>query len=167
VYALLDYINRCCSSLGIWEGTNNDPYGGTWVEVGMEVHSNYNIMGYYWADLRPNSSYYSHPLSGTPVNGNYDSYEIAYTGTNAWGVFRNGQKVGTSYPNPAYSRYMATGLESTSANDHSGGSYSAFLEYAQTNGAWTTRWASGTLEYCNYPAIAYWSTPYVTIYDEE
>jgi hypothetical protein len=54
----------------LWEGSNSDPTGQYWTEIGY-THGwkGQNITTWYWADSRPNGGgYHDHKLSGTVSN---------------------------------------------------------------------------------------------------
>jgi hypothetical protein len=152
----------------LWEGTDNQPSSGTyWVEAGYTYGwGNQNILSYYWADNRPTYGYYQHQVTSvTPSVGSWMPVEIQYLGSNAWGVYLNFSKVGTSTYNPPYSENMSTGSEATSSSSTLAGAYSSGLEYKTLNGSWTSSWGSGAGLVCYTPANVSWVTTYKEIKD--
>ncbi len=71
------------------------------------------------ADNRPNYGYDEHEVTSVPgpTVDQTMSITIQYAGDNTWPVLFNGVKVGSSTPNPGFSEYSSTGLESTSSSN--------------------------------------------------
>jgi hypothetical protein len=71
-----------------------------WVEAGYSTYSNdhYTSIDYFWADLRPGSSYYEHVLSTVPSGdyGNYANLTIKRSSSSSFSV-------SISSPNYSYS----------------------------------------------------------------
>ena len=146
-----DYANTSSMSsgetnyFGVWEGTNNSTTLANWIWVGYTNTFN-NAPQYMWADLRPNSGVYFHPVSGGPAIGTSHAYETQYLGNNEWGVYIDFSQVGTSTSNPpgSYSAFAGSndpGLDGTHGTFTNQTNQS--LEYL-SNGSWYD-WYGGSL----------------------
>jgi hypothetical protein len=156
----------------IWEGTNNDPNGGSWVEEGLSYGEiNGQARGgpfWFWADQRPGYNYFEHYVSTASYGTNYVA-KIKYNGSSSWGVYRGATLLGSSTPNPAWSQYMATGIEETNDTYSISGQSSALGWYTTAN-TLISIWQNGgnhPVLYEDHPPVSvYWiSTNHTADYD--
>lgn len=164
-YAAGGHINAT-----LWEGTAGSTDLHSWVEVGATKgwHGT-NQLTFYWADDRPDLPYAEHIINTPQAAANtWYWFKIQYTGNSTWTVYINGDQPnnggGVSTSNPANSRSMQAGLESTSecSNLGSQGSpgISDNLSYYTSGGGWTGSWGSTTTKYVPGAAAGEWVTQF-------
>ena len=157
----------------LWVGTNNDPDSYSWVETGIAYGElNGQAKGgpyWFWADDTPGAGYGEHWVDVVAYSQTYVA-KIRYFGNNIWDVYQDTTIVGRSVGNPPWSKYLSTGMESTS-NSYNASGRSSSLKYWDVAGSVYTSWQSGNnhavISEDHPPIDAYWLTQYVKVaYDE-
>lgn len=120
----------------MWVKTNTPKVSfDTWVEIGMTsgtLQGGYRGLLWYWADKRPNNSYYEHYLGKAKVRRT-TNVNVTYAGGSKWNVYLGKAYAGTSSSNGVNGLSVDTGAETTTTRTTVNGSSGNF-QYK--NGAW-------------------------------
>lgn len=95
---------------------------------------------FFWADQRPNSSYYEHDFGSAPT-GVSEHAEIYSTTANTWHIEIGGHSDDSKNNFAGASHYISTGTESTNMTNVSEGS-SKNLGFRDLSGNWHDKWTS-------------------------
>ncbi|MFC4908143.1 hypothetical protein [Actinomadura gamaensis] len=120
----------------MWVKTNTPRVSfDTWVEIGMTsgtLQGGYRGLLWYWADKRPDNSYYEHYL-GRARPGRAANVNVMYAGGAKWNVYLGRSYAGTSSGNGVNGLSVDTGAEVTTTRTTVNGSSS---NYQYRNGGW-------------------------------
>ena len=147
-----DFVNQ-----ELWVGTSNDTDHQYWVEAGVKAGYSFFAgssvnMRFFWEDSRPSGGIYGHVVT---TIGNVWDYSSSWVPVSIWAsssthytVQINNSIVGDSYVSTSPSRWMQSGLETTSASNvaHTGTGPLRWLSY----GGWTNYWS-----YAGVPSTLY------------
>lgn len=102
----------------MWYMTNTPQVSyDTWVEEGMTagtLQGGYVGFMWFWADQRPNGTYYEHYIKNATV-GNYTNVSVYYAGSNNDNVYLGGSLIGTSTGNGTGGLWANAGAEVTTS----------------------------------------------------
>lgn len=135
------------ANVELWEGTNNDPYGNTWVETGMKYGLHFDgtctQLSWFWANNSPQYGYTEHhAFISSALNTPYQ-LKIVWAGNNSWNLVRDGYTFATASYNPGPSRQMTVGEEVASYFGHVDGT-AGTLKWLGTGGTWHNGWNGNT-----------------------
>jgi len=148
-------VPNVCSDVGVaafWTSINSSSSFDFWIEEGITKgrHADGtcgNGVQHYWADRRPNQTYFEHYPGGT-VSWNTDyAMRVEYVGGNQWQIKRNGNLVGTSVNAPCCSNALQVGAESHQNSITISGTGTGLQK--RIGGTWSYNWPGAFLENTN------------------